>query len=63
MNGFTRGFRLHAANGDTYDGAEFPSGRVVIDHADYGLMDVATSLDALLEVFPGARVERPEDER
>lgn len=59
---FTRGFRLHH-NGNVLDGAEFPSGRVlVLDDPERGLASAALSLDDLLTGYHGARVEWPGDE-
>ncbi|MCQ9178570.1 hypothetical protein KMT30_05905 [Streptomyces sp. IBSBF 2953] len=59
---FTRGFRLHH-NGRTYDGAEFPSARVIVlDDPEYGLATAATSMDELLKGYHGARVEWPAEE-
>lgn len=59
---FTRGFRLHH-NGRVLDGAEFPSGRVlVVDDPEYGLASAAVSLEDLLKGYHGARVEWPGDE-
>ncbi|MFF0139721.1 hypothetical protein ACFYRN_25115 [Streptomyces sp. NPDC005227] len=59
---FTRGFRLHH-NGQVLDGAEFPSGRVlVLDDPERGLASAALSLADLLTGYNGARVEWPGDE-
>lgn len=59
---FTRGFRLHH-NGQILDGAEFPSGRVVvIDDPEYGLASAAVSMNDLLLGYHGARVEWPGDQ-
>ncbi|MFJ6841397.1 hypothetical protein ACIQRE_01870 [Streptomyces griseoluteus] len=59
---FTRGFRLQLEGGRHLDGAEFPSGRVLVDDPEAGLATAAVSLDELLKVYPGARVEWPGDE-
>lgn len=63
MSGFARGLKLHTPDGDTFDVAEFPSGRTwAVDHPEHGLTTVAVSLEALLNGFPpGTRVERPEE--
>lgn len=59
---FTRGFRLHLADGRYLDGAEFPSGRVyVVDDPEYGLATAGSSLEHLLTGYHGARVEWPGD--
>ena len=61
---FTRGFRLHTPDGDVYDGARFPSGRFYeLDHPERGLATAATSVEALLERTPGARIEWDQDGR
>ncbi|MFI7394048.1 hypothetical protein [Streptomyces tendae] len=58
MTAFTRGFRLHLANGQVLDGATFPSGRtIVVDDPEYGLATVTTSLEVLLQGYHRARVE------
>lgn len=55
---FARGFRLHMADGDALDGAEFPSGRgFVFDHREQGLATVVASRENLDEVFPGSHIE------
>lgn len=60
---FTRGFRLHLADGQVLDGAEFPSGRTfVIDDPEYGFATVTTSMERLLLGYHGARVEWPGDQ-
>jgi hypothetical protein len=57
---FTRGFRLHLADGRCLDGAEFPSGRgVIVDDPEYGLATAAVSIEELLKGYHGARVEWP----
>ncbi|MFF9097601.1 hypothetical protein ACF1AX_31325 [Streptomyces sp. NPDC014802] len=62
QSAFTRGFRLHH-NGRVLDGAEFPSGRVlVVDDPEYGLASAAVSLEELLKGYHGARVEWPDDQ-
>lgn len=55
---FARGFRLHRRNGQALDGAEFPSGHVVIvdDPAD-GLVSGARSLEDLLRGGYDGRIE------
>lgn len=58
MTAFTRGFRLHLANGQVLDGAAFPSGRtIVVDDPEYGLATAAASLEVLLLGYHRARVE------
>ncbi|MGX1223174.1 hypothetical protein [Streptomyces ambofaciens] len=58
MTAFTRGFRLHLADGQVLDGAAFPSGRtIVVDDPEYGLATAAASLEVLLLGYHGARVE------
>lgn len=58
MAEFARGFRLTMPDGETYDGAQFPSGRgIVLDHPERGFATVATDMDHLLESFPDARIE------
>ena len=59
MTSFARGFRLHPRNGAPLDGAEFPSGRVlVLDDPEYGLATAAASIDDLLRGgYHGARIE------
>lgn len=60
---FTRGFRLHLTDTRHLDGAEFPSGRVlVLDDPERGLASAALSLADLLKGYNGARVEWPGDE-
>ncbi|HET6636801.1 MAG TPA: hypothetical protein VFH77_17420 [Streptomyces sp.] len=62
MSGFTRGFRLHVTGGRVLDGAQFPSGRVlVLDDPEYGLATAATSLEELVKGYPDARAEWPDD--
>jgi hypothetical protein len=58
---FTRGFRLHLADGRYLDGAEFPSSRAYADDPEYGPVTIAASLDHLLAGYHGARVEWPGD--
>ncbi|MFE7566192.1 hypothetical protein ACFU76_04400 [Streptomyces sp. NPDC057539] len=63
MSDFAKGFRLHALDGETYDGALFPSGRgVIADHPERGFSTVAISMDAISEKFPGCRIEWDGDE-
>ncbi|WP_031039810.1 hypothetical protein [Streptomyces sp. NRRL F-5650] len=58
MTAFTRGFRLHVADGQVLDGAAFPSGRtIVVDDPEYGLATVTSSLEVLLQGYHRARVE------
>lgn len=60
MTNFTRGFRLHLPDDTILHGAEFPSGRVVIDRPEIGAFFAAVSLAVVTdEEFPGSRVERP----
>lgn len=51
------------ARGVCYHGVEFPSGRVVLDHWEIGLVNAAASLDHLLDApdMRGATIERPEE--
>jgi len=49
VHAYARGFRLVTPDGDFYDGAQYPSGRVVLDHPERGLVAAAVSVDALLE--------------
>lgn len=44
---FTRGFRIEFPDGFHVDGAQFPSGRVVLDDVTTGLIEAAVSLDDL----------------
>lgn len=61
MAQFTRGFRLHLPDGRTLDGAQFPSGRCVLDDPGLGLIKAAVSVEALLEgELSDARVEWPD---
>ncbi|MFD8866045.1 hypothetical protein ACFV1F_17000 [Streptomyces sp. NPDC059590] len=61
MNQFARGFRLHLPDGRTLDGAQFPSGRCVLDDPERGLVTAAVSIEALLEgESESARVEWPD---
>lgn len=53
---FARAFRVHTTDGETYDGAQFPSGRCITED-DLGFAVVAITLDALLEHYPDAHVE------
>ncbi|MFF5778132.1 hypothetical protein ACFY7Y_14425 [Streptomyces virginiae] len=57
MSEFTRGFRLHTADGITYDGAEFPYGLIVTAHPDHGLATAYIDRQALADSNPGARIE------
>ncbi|NEC77228.1 hypothetical protein [Streptomyces rochei] len=58
MTAFTRGFRLHLADGRVLDGAAFPSGRtIVVDDPEFGLATVTTSVEVLLQGYHGARIE------
>ncbi|MBQ1096303.1 hypothetical protein KBY55_09425 [Streptomyces sp. b94] len=58
MTAFTRGFRLHLADGRALDGAAFPSGRtLVVDDPEFGLATITTSVEVLLQGYHGARVE------
>lgn len=57
MTEYARGFRLHATDGDTYDGAAFPSGRLITDHPQRGLATAWINLQALADDNPGARIE------
>lgn len=58
MANFTRGFRLHLPDGRTLDGAEFPSGRCVVENLEHDIWLAALSVDVLTEEsFPGARIE------
>lgn len=41
---FARGFRLQMADGRTLDGAQFPSGRCVVDDPDVGLITATTEV-------------------
>ncbi|PRX90664.1 hypothetical protein [Allonocardiopsis opalescens] len=52
-----RFFILHLPDGRALDGAQFPSGRVVTDDPAAGLAHAAVSVDALLDAYPGARLE------
>jgi len=63
MSALARGFRVHLRHGQVYDAAEFPSGLVtVVEDPEYGLVIVASSVDALLRGYGGARVEWADDE-
>jgi hypothetical protein len=62
MSDFARPFRLHTTEGHVLQGAEFPSGRVVVDRLDEGdtYYDFTIALDVgslLVERFAHARVE------
>ncbi|MFJ1581586.1 hypothetical protein [Streptomyces sp. NPDC088182] len=60
LHGFTRGFRLHTADGKVLDGAQFPSSRaVVVDDQEWGLATAAVSVEELLKGLHGARIEWP----
>lgn len=55
---FARGFRLHLGHGQTLDGAQFPSGHLlVLDDSEYGLATAAASAAQLLRGYPGSRIE------
>jgi hypothetical protein len=58
-----RSFRLIQPEGRCLHGVEFPSGRVVLDHAEDGLVCAAVSMEQLLAApdMQGAIVERPEE--
>jgi hypothetical protein len=59
-----RVFRLiQPVEGCCFHGVEFPSGRVVLDHAEYGLVSAAVSMEQLLAApdMQGAIIERPEE--
>ncbi|MER5350623.1 hypothetical protein ABT093_09855 [Kitasatospora sp. NPDC002551] len=58
---FARPFNLRLFDGRHFHGAEYPSGRVVLDYPDEGLGFAAASLAALLAELPGSTIERPED--
>ncbi|MEU0522741.1 hypothetical protein [Streptomyces niveus] len=59
---FARGFRLHTRDGVPLDGAEFPSGQVVVlDDAEYLILTGAPSIAALLAGHPYSRVEWSDD--
>ncbi|MGW4950637.1 hypothetical protein [Streptomyces parvulus] len=58
MTAFTRGFRLHLADGQVLDGAEFPSGRAaLVDDPEFGFVTGAVSVEELLLGYHGARIE------
>lgn len=57
MTAYTRGFRLHTPDGDTYDGAEFPFDLIVTAHPDHGLATAYINRQALADSNPGARIE------
>lgn len=62
MTAFTRGFRLHQRHGKPLDGAEFPSGRVVVlDDPEWGLASAARSVEDLQRGYPDARIEWADD--
>jgi hypothetical protein len=55
-----RGFRLHLGQGRVYDGAEFPSGFVVVlEDPEYGLAVTARNADDLLRGYGRGRIEWP----
>ncbi|MGW1998587.1 hypothetical protein [Embleya sp. NPDC001921] len=53
---YAEGFRVHMPDGETFNGARFPSGRCITED-DLGFAVVTVTLDALLEHYPDARVE------
>lgn len=51
---FARPFNLHVTDRDgsyVLHGAQFPSGRVITDHSEWGFATAAVSVEALLESF------------
>ncbi|MFB6771112.1 hypothetical protein [Streptomyces sp. NPDC056337] len=58
MTAFTRGFRLHLADGQVLDGAAFPSGRAaLVDDPEFGFVTGAVSVEELLLGYHRARIE------
>ncbi len=56
-----RGFRLHLGHGRVYDGAEFPSGFVVVlEDPEYGLAVTARNADDLLRGYGRGHIEWPD---
>jgi hypothetical protein len=54
---FARAFRVVYPDGFTLDGAQFPSGRCVVDDRGGGLVEAATDIDSLGVRRPGDRIE------
>lgn len=63
MTAYARGFRLHLPHGQVLDGAEFPTGRVIVmDDPEWGLCSGARTADLLTACYPGSRIEWPDDQ-
>lgn len=66
--GFARGFKLHLDATDdgaprVLDGAQFPSGRCIVDDRAMGIVQITAAVEILTdEVFAGARVEWAEED-
>jgi hypothetical protein len=56
MDEFTRGFKLVYPDGYVLHGAQFPSGRCVLDDDFSGLVGAAISIDKLPQRRPGDRI-------
>lgn len=54
---WTRVFRIVYPDGFTLDGAQFPSGRCVVDDTVNGLVGAATDIEHLALRRPGDRIE------
>ncbi|MFG3154250.1 hypothetical protein ACGF7W_19650 [Streptomyces sp. NPDC048219] len=55
---------MHLRHGQVYEGAQFPTGTVlVLEDPEYGLVVIASDTDALLRGYGGGRIEWPEDTR
>lgn len=59
---FARAFRIVYPDGFTLDGAQFPSGRCVVDDETSGLVEAATDIDQLRIRRPGDRIEWADSE-
>ncbi|MFF0510977.1 hypothetical protein [Streptomyces sp. NPDC004250] len=61
MSTFARPFRVHLRHGQAYEGAQFPSGLVVVlEDPEYGLVVSAADVDALLRGYGGGHLEWPD---